>query len=370
MSNFLSAPSWRAFIPVGSAAHLPALRHSEMIMFAVITAVVLAVIAVWVLDRIFGCDRWTRVTIILAAVIGALILEGCAPVAQTPSLPAPVVAQAPKPKPRHVMTPDEILAAQPPEVQRIIQQHEPGARWPTVRRGNTVLYPYDSHVTPLVDCAALRTTDIQLEAGETITAVALGDSARWTPMEASSGNAIPHLTLKPEISGIQTNLTIYTTKRIYHYNVRSSGRPMDEVESYYPDEVLQQIALARQAAQRPASADDAEDATSSALPEVDPSHLNFAYKIDGAHVAWIPSRVFDDGSRVYLEMPPAMQHGPAPALLIDGNGGEQMVNYRVVPNGTGGDYYVVDRLFDRAELLSGVGREQDKVLVTYSGNSR
>jgi type IV secretion system protein TrbG len=290
-------------------------------------------------------------------------------VAQTPSLPPPVVAQAPK-HTRHVITPDEILAAQPPEVQRLIQQHEPGSRWPTIRHGGMVLYPYSVDASPMVDAAPLRTTDIQLEAGETITDVALGDSARWMATPASSGNAIPHLVLKPEISGIQTSLTIYTTRRIYHYNIRASGRPMDEVESYYPDEVLQQMAMAREAAKQPDSADEAEDTTTSALPEVDLSHLNFAYKINGAHVAWSPSRVFDDGTRVYFQMPAAMQHGPAPALLIDGNGGEQMVNYRVVPNGDGGDYYVVDRLFDRAELLSGVGSDQDKVLVTYSGNAR
>jgi type IV secretory pathway VirB9-like protein len=35
-----------------------------------------------------------------------------------------------------------------------------------------------------------------------------------------------------------------------------------------------------------------------------------------------------------------------------------------------GDYYVVDRLFDRAVLVSGVGREQDRVTIQYAGNAR
>jgi len=42
-----------------------------------------------------------------------------------------------------------------------------------------------------------------------------------------------------------------------------------------------------------------------------------------------------------------------------------MVNYRVE-----GDYYVVDRLFKQAVLVSGVGREQDRVTIAYAGGSR
>jgi type IV secretory pathway VirB9-like protein len=42
-----------------------------------------------------------------------------------------------------------------------------------------------------------------------------------------------------------------------------------------------------------------------------------------------------------------------------------MVNYRVR-----GDYYVVDRLFDQAVLVAGVGRQQDRETIQYSGNAR
>jgi type IV secretory pathway VirB9-like protein len=61
-----------------------------------------------------------------------------------------------------------------------------------------------------------------------------------------------------------------------------------------------------------------------------------------------------------------MSTNDAPALLIASGGGTQMVNYRVVD----GDCYVVDRLFDKAILLSGVGREQDRVTIAYSGEAR
>jgi type IV secretion system protein VirB9 len=312
--------------------------------------------------------RRRRVLIPIGGAVTLLLIAGCAVQQPTPSLPAPI-AKAPKPR-QHIVTPAEILAQQPQDVQAIIARHEPGTRWPTLRRGGTMIIPFDADQIPIVDCAPLRTTDIQLEAGETITDVALGDAARWMATPASSGASVPHLVLKPQISGIETNLTIYTTKRIYHLDIRARSHALMEVEFYFPEEVIQQMAQAEEVAKQPDGGSDADNSTPSALPEVDPAHLNFAYNIDGAHVPWSPSRVFDDGTHVYLQMPPALAHGEAPALLIDGNGGQQMINYRVVPDGSGGDYYVVDRLFERAELLSGVGREQDKVLVTYSGSAR
>ena len=59
---------------------------------------------------------------------------------------------------------------------------------------------------------------------------------------ASSGdprNPVPHLAMKPQAAGIETNLTIYTTKHIYHMLLRSRGsHAMQEVEFYYPDELM------------------------------------------------------------------------------------------------------------------------------------
>jgi len=306
------------------------------------------------------------------AVLG-LILAGCAPqVAQTPALPAAIV-QAPRHK-RAMPTAVDVLAGQPPEVQQIVKHHQQGERWPTVRHGTTVLYPFEPDDTPMVNAAPLHTTDIALEPGETITDVALGDGQRWMAMPASAGDPrapSPHLVIKPELGGIETSLTIYTTRRLYHLALHTRGHGMQEVQFYYPDDVLQAMADADRAAKQAADTDQTADSdTPSALPDVDPSRLNFAYKVDGPHVAWTPTRAFDDGTRVYLLMPGSMQSTAAPALMLDAGGGRQMVNYRVVASGDGGSYYVVDRLFDKAELLSGVGRDQDRVTVTYSGAAR
>src|SRR5262245_20600333 len=65
-----------------------------------------------------------------------LLLAACATQAPQPTAGPPVVAQAPKHHPRHIITAAEILAAQPADVQQIIANHQQGERWPTVRHGS------------------------------------------------------------------------------------------------------------------------------------------------------------------------------------------------------------------------------------------
>jgi P-type conjugative transfer protein TrbG len=254
----------------------------------------------------------------------------------------------------------DILRMQPSLVQAAIRSHEPGARWPTFRDGETLLYPFDTATEPIIQCAPLRTTDAQFEAGETITDIAIGDQERWMATPASSGdprNPTPHLALKPQVPGIETNLTVYTTRHIYHLAARARGHAFEEVEFYYPDEILAEMADADR---------NREESHQEAAAAAHPAPLNFSYQITGTDVRWKPARVWDDGFHVYVEMPDAMKASEAPALMIESAGGMQMVNYRLVYGNT----FVADRLFDRAVLVAGVGREQDKVTIAYTGGTR
>jgi len=301
------------------------------------------------------------------------VLSGCDTQRPTPNLPPPkIVSEAPA-KPQRsapVATGEQLLAHQPAEIQQAFKTHEEDGSWPVSKTGERTLYPYGQAPQPIVDCAPLRTTDIQLQPGETITDVAMGDTERWMATPASSGdprNPVPHLAVKPQSPGIETNLTIYTTKHIYHLILRSRGRALQEVEFYYPDELLAAMKDADAAASKvkQAAADPAKDSIDAVKFAIDPSQLNFDYSISGPNVAWKPTRAFDDGSRLYVEMPDGMKSSEAPALLIDAGGGTQMVNYRV-----DGNYYVVDRLVNEAVLVSGVGRDQDRVTISYAGAPR
>jgi len=305
-----------------------------------------------------------------------LTLAACALHQAPPPPPVKIVRDAaPKPAATPAApTAAEILAQQPPEVQAAFREHEKGTDWRTYQTAGYTLFPYNQGAQPEVACEPLRTTDIQLQPGETITDVAMGDTERWSATPASAGdprNPIPHLAIKPQAPGIASNLTIYTTKHIYHLLLRSrASNAMQEVEFYYPDELTKAMRDAAPSAQAETTeeADPPPDSWNDDIVKVsdfDPAQLNFAYTVSGANVPWKPIRAFDDGSRVYIEMARGMKSSSAPALLVRASNGTQMVNYRVK-----GKYYVVDRLFDNAILVSGVGRDQDRVTISYAGAAR
>jgi len=309
-------------------------------------------------------------------VIVSITLGGCATKQQTAPPPPRIVHEvAPAPVEAPPPTAAEILAAQPAEVREAVKEHARKGKWPSYRTAAYILYPYNEGGQPIVDCAPLRTTDLQLQAGETVTDLALGDQERWMATPASSDdprNPVPHVALKPQAPGIETNLTIYTTRHIYHLTLRSGARSMQEVEFYYPEELVTAMNDADVAAARakqenaPGVIDPSNDTGRGTIAAVDPSHLNFSYEVSGPNVPWKPVRAYDDGAHVFIQMGTGMSTNDVPALLIASGAGTQMVNYRVVD----GDCYVVDRLFDKAILLSGVGREQDRVTIAYSGGAR
>jgi type IV secretion system protein VirB9 len=88
--------------------------------------------------------------------------------------------------------------------------------------------------------------------------------------------------------------------------------------------------------------------------------LNFDYRIKGGDDNIRPRRVFDDGAKTYIQMPVEIQHQEAPVLLVVGKDGKgEMTNYRVKDQ-----IYIVDRLFDRANLVLGSGKKAQKVEIS------
>ena len=98
---------------------------------------------------------------------------------------------------------------------------------------------------------------------------------------------------------------------------------------------------------------------------LDVDQLHFDYAVSGDKPAWRPLRAFDDGRQTFIEFPATLAVGDAPPLfLVDGKDQAQLVNYRLR-----GRYYVVDRLFDIAELRLGT-KHQIVVRITRTGTER
>ena len=67
--------------------------------------------------------------------------------------------------------------------------------------------------------------------------------------------------------------------------------------------------------------------------------------------------MFDDGKKIFIQFPRELAVSEAPPLFVTDRKGKRakLVNYRV-----NSEYYVVDRLFDYAELRLG---EKDQTVV-------
>ncbi len=92
--------------------------------------------------------------------------------------------------------------------------------------------------------------------------------------------------------------------------------------------------------------------------------LHFDYVITGDQPAWRPLRAFDDGRQTFIEFPASLGTGEAPPLfLVDDKGTASLVNYRLE-----GHYYIVDRLFEAAELRLGL-KHQEVVHISRSADA-
>jgi type IV secretion system protein VirB9 len=258
----------------------------------------------------------------------------------------------------------ELVAPDDPEVQAAMRAWKAGESAPIIRTTEFIQYPYGL-TEAIVVCEPLRVCDVELEAGEEIQNVSIGDSTRWLAHPAFSGARealTPHIMIKPTEYGIVTNAIVTTNRRTYYLGLvsKTKGDPgyVRRVKFYYPQDLVEQANGTFRA--RAAVARRGPDSVVARGPRLTVDRLSFAYEIVGGQgLPWRPVRVFDDGQHVYIQMPASVQASEAPALLVQSRGGEPaLVNYRVrLP------YYVVDRLFDTAILIVGVGRHQDRVTI-------
>lgn len=212
-----------------------------------------------------------------------------------------------------------------------------------------------------VVCAVLQVCDVELQPGEQVNNLNVGDP-RFTVEPSISGvgaGEVQHLIIKPLDVGLDTSLVVTTNRRTYHIRLRSHRTEfMPRVGFTYTED-----AVAKWDAIRTREVKEKQERT---IPKTGEylGDLNFNYEVTGS-AAWKPVRVYNDGTKTILQMPTAMAQTEAPTLLVVRKDGglftddeTVMVNYRVQ-----GDRYIVDTIFDKAILIAGVGSSQDKVTI-------
>jgi len=262
-------------------------------------------------------------------------------------------------------------------VREATQQYATTGKAPILERSDSVVYPFGES-QPVLQCTPLRACDVELEAGEVVHGVALGDTERWISSPLYSGDPdalVPHVVVKPRDYGISTNMIVTTTRRTYHLNLvapakgkaeETEGAYLRRVRFYYPGDVVEQWSDAAQL--EAARANRQSEATIASLTgAMNPGRMNFDYELSGGRLTGFrPSTIFDDGHHTYIQLPSGTAAVDAPAFLArTQSGDEAILNYRM-----NGSWIIVDGLFERGELVTGVGRSRKTVKITNRGFGR
>ena len=146
-------------------------------------------------------------------------------------------------------------------------------------------------------------TSIEFGQGETIRSIIAGDTEGFQLDGVPGGRAFA---VKPNARGVHTNITVYTNRRSYYFNVQENSSPTYYVVQFrYPQEAARaRNAVAQQAA-------------------------NYNYAVS-AKKEFTPTSVWDDGTFTYFRF---ARNAPVPAIFRATGGNERTVNSQQVENG-------------------------------------
>lgn len=227
---------------------------------------------------------------------------------------------------------------------------------PVLSGGGKVVYVHGASL-PTIVATPMQVCDVELEVGETVNEIVVGDSARWMVDSGTAGSgagATVHLFIKPVDSGLESSAVVTTDRRVYHLRLVSQRSGHTPYVGFMYSDDLRRKSAARQAQQ----AKDREwNSTQVDGRPTDLSALNFNYEVTGK-ASWKPERVYDDGQQTFIRLPASSKSGEMPVLLVRKGKQDVLVNYRVKDSAM-----IVDGLFERIALVIGVGGDQEKVEV-------
>jgi type IV secretion system protein TrbG len=293
-----------------------------------------------------------KVVPLLCASLGLL---GCATTAPPPTLslnpPTPpsteqvlVASLEPVPLPASVSEPPPLVEVPRAEaLQSIARANRRALIRPRTKHFQHAMVVYDVHPGAIytVEVGYQAFTDLVWPPGELIVAPVKGDD--WFEIQQVTVGNPPqaHVLIRsnlaessfPEQAKQSYPLTVLTNQGPYYLRLQTHDDPryaMTGVTWKHPERLKADTML---------------------MP---PGTYHLGYALTSLHQqapAWAPIGVWDSDLRgqTFIQFPPARRTMDAPVLFIAGPSGEkQVVNYV-----TRGDWYVVDQLFEQAELRVG-----------------
>lgn len=146
-------------------------------------------------------------------------------------------------------------------------------------------------------------TTVEFSEGETIRSIIAGDTEGFEIDGVPGGRAFA---IKPLARAVHTNVTVYTNRRSYYFNVKEASQPTFYVVQFrYPEDNRR---------------------TANAVAAQAP---NYNYGAN-ERIEITPTRVWDDGTFTYFQFG---RNAPVPAIFRHSNGRERTVNTQQVQNG-------------------------------------
>ncbi len=146
-------------------------------------------------------------------------------------------------------------------------------------------------------------TSIEFGQGETIRSIIAGDTEGFQLDGVPGGRAFA---VKPNARGVHTNITVYTNRRSYYFNVQEATSPTYYVVQFrYPEDNAR-----------------ATNAVAQQAP-------NYNYAVSD-RTAFTPTTVWDDGTFTYFKFP---RNAPVPAVFRSTSGRERTVNSQQIEDG-------------------------------------
>ena len=244
-----------------------------------------------------------------------------------------------------------------------------------------VTYEY-GHVLPLIILEPKHLSAILLEKGEVLTAGArqafTGDDASISvaPRVFGTGSNVQTVIfLKPTDAGESSDLVFTTNRRVY--TIRVVVKPHDytpRITFTYPDdEAKHDLDMEQETVQKSILADE-KKAAEERLAQLDTTrpvqNTDYEIKAKGRHARYLrPLAVWDDGIRTDIKLPPDIATLDLPIPKIYNEKGQDSPNYRY-SHDPDGVHLHIDAVFAKCELLSGVGKHQQKVLIMNLGRKQ
>lgn len=212
---------------------------------------------------------------------------------------------------------------------------------------NAALYEYSRGESYEVYAAPGFISDVQLQPGEQITGMTIGDAISWSVETRLAADKTWHVYIKPLQLGVVTNIIVNTDRHYYSLRLIADSDYSPVVSWTYPGEAKEEYS---------------PQGISMEVESV--QDINFDYRISNAErYAWTPETVFDDGFKTYMVLKPGAAARHTPVIFERRSGGLLLnLDYRIV-----NDTIILDKVCNEIYMATS---NSDRVVIKNEHTAR